>query len=115
MKPTIWFCETWVQEFWIFYRFDAKDVEKYCAKRGMPDIDLKQEGGVRFRVDGSGPIVLWVSKLKKKGELIEILAHEAVHAAHVCLSRRGVVADFTNDEPVTYLTQRLVRKALDAG
>ena len=33
------------------------------------------------------------------------VAHESSHIAHMVLEQRGVIADFINDEPVTYLIE----------
>lgn len=33
------------------------------------------------------------------------ITHEAIHAAHFIARERGIVADFSNDEPITYLAE----------
>lgn len=38
------------------------------------------------------------------------IAHESLHAANVILDSRGVVSDFNNDEPVTYLLEWIINQ-----
>lgn len=110
-----WFCETWVQEFWIFHGVPADAANKKVRSLGWPDPEIGltgKEGTTRFRIDGGGPIIIWTKPLSNKVEQIEVLVHECVHAANITLSRRGWTPDLNNDEPQTYLVQRLVAKAL---
>jgi hypothetical protein len=42
------------------------------------------------------------------------IAHEAVHIAHFILNARGVVSDFENDEPITYLVEWITERVYEA-
>jgi len=41
---------------------------------------------------------------------IGMIAHEAVHAAHIIFQSKGCTCDFENDEPLCYLVQWIVEE-----
>lgn len=93
--------------------FTKQESSKWCAKWGFDVSDVKlQQGRTFWRLDGSGPIIIWTDPSKNMINRMAILAHECIHAAHVCLQRAGVVPSFDNDEPTAYLVTVLMRKAL---
>lgn len=68
----------------------------------------------------NGKCIEWSNK---EGQIIKIwtkrktdlgsLMHECIHAAVWTLQNRGVLADWDNDEPLTYLAQEIFEAAID--
>lgn len=108
-----WYCEVWITWFWILESCPVDYAQSFLKRNDIHYVDLNYEGKTIFKLDGEGPIVIWTRPLKTEADRYSILAHECVHAAHVCLSRKGVKSDFDNDEPVTYLVQQLIKQALE--
>lgn len=109
-----WYCETWQQWFWLLESCPRKTAHKYLVGKKLPEdqLNFSHSGKTIWHRGGVGPIIVWTSPQKSLAARCAILAHECVHAAHICLDRAGVRPDFENDEAVTYLVTVLVRRAL---
>lgn len=115
MKPHYYFCETFTENFWFFLGWKTDDVEWYMKRFFTFDtLNLNGDGKtVEFQNDkGRRVIIIWTRWNKKEKKIYSVLAHECVHAAHMCLSKKGVKPDFENDEVVAYMVQSLMRKAI---
>lgn len=112
MTPRFYYCSTWRENFWFYLGWKPNAVEKNLATLFSFD-SLNLGGNGRTlecqNSEGKRVIAIWI---KSKGD-IPTLAHECVHAAHFCLSHKGVKTTKSNDEPLAYLTEALVRAALE--
>lgn len=112
-KPKHYFCETWQQSFWLMVGWKPDEAQKWLKKMGWDTGSPFHCGKTIFDTDGVGPIIIWTNDNLQKGRREAVLAHECLHAAHICLDRVGVKADFRNDEAEAYLMTNLIRQALE--
>lgn len=114
-KPKYYFDETWMENFWFFLGWKPKDCERYLQKHwNFETLCLNGSGKTIEFVNekGKAAIVIWTDKKPIDPMSISVLAHECVHAVHMALNRRGVKADFDNDEVEAYLVAKLMREAM---
>lgn len=77
------------------------------------EFNFNKNGMVIFKTSGKGPIIIWTKMGKKDKDFLSTYHHEVLHASNVTLMRAGVIADFNNDEPQTYLSSAIFRKGLE--
>lgn len=110
MKPKYYYDECWRMNFWFFLGWKPSDTEKYLKKHWQFDSLNWDRDAKTIHFDdekGKQCIAIWLKDKKN----IPALAHECVHAVHMCLDSRGVKPMFDNDEIEAYLTETLMRKA----
>lgn len=113
LRKVSWICETFQQQFIILEGWPPdRAMEYFKREKYVPNGELKA-GTTVWHTGGNGPILIWTKPTKRLADRCSFLAHEAVHAAHILLNRRGHVADFNNDEVEAYLVQAIVRVALE--
>ena len=113
-RPIHYYDECWMQSFWFMEGWPREVAAKVIERAGMGTSNITwQQGRTMWKLDGTGPIIIWTKPAKTLAARMSILAHECIHAAHICLDRSGVKPCFDNDEPVTYLVTVLMRKALE--
>lgn len=114
-KPIYYYDETWQQGFWLLESTPVEKANKLLKKLKInTTFNGSKSGETVYNLGDEGPIIVWTIPHKDLPRRAAILAHECIHAAHICLKRCGVIADFDNDESVTYLVTVLIRKALSA-
>jgi len=111
MKPKHHYCKTWRANILFFIGWKPEDVAKFCGK-GF-DKDLGGKGGSVWahRRDGINDYYLWTLKKPTNPHTKGVLAHEINHCVSFIFSDRGVVADWINDEPASYLVAELTEVA----
>ena len=93
-------------EFEMMYHDNATRILDEEYKQMQKDVFENDKcGGFTFPLE-CGDIVCCVKEPYKEG----YVAHEILHTTNRILLRRGVVADFDNDEPQTYLDGWLTDK-----
>jgi hypothetical protein len=110
-SPKFYYCSTWKENFWFFLGWSPFNVETNLKKTfDFDNLNLNGAGKtIEFqRDDGKRVIAIWV---RNKSD-IPVLAHECVHAAYFCLAQKGVRTAANNHEPLTYLTEALMKAAL---
>lgn len=115
-KPIYYFDATWSMNFWFFMGWTPESTEKYLAGQWQFDsLHFSGKAGQCIEFDngkGKSAIVIWLREKPNSKDYLGILCHECVHAPHFLLRRRGVKADFDNDELEAYLTGHLMRIGL---
>ncbi len=110
-KPKHWHCDTWGENFWFFVGWPFEEFESYVEEHFnylVRDGSIIRNGMyLRLRKGCASVGLIWTAK-----KHMPTLAHECVHAAGACLESKGVIADWKNDEPLTYLVEALMRKAV---
>ena len=116
-KPTWFYDETFMQNFYFFLGWKPKLIENYMNKQGwLVDLGFF-DGKCGYCVELSaaknkGAIIIWTKERPKTPESFSVLAHECLHATNILFESRGVKADFGNDEAQAYMLALLIRKAL---
>lgn len=108
-RPLFYRDETFKANFWIYYGWDPLRVTKHLKiffDEGADSLNLHEglAGKMCHFTNGAMEvIVIWTRHFDPS-----VLAHECVHAATIVLETRGVKS---NDEPLAYLVESLVRNA----
>jgi hypothetical protein len=74
----------------------------------FPDIEIKENIYAHARViyyKGSHTLTTIFNFNANSKITYGIIAHEALHIANMIAEHRGIIPDFQNDEPITYLTE----------
>lgn len=108
-KPGHFYDEVWRQNYYFHVGWSEEMFYSYWSFQARPP--LKDGYCIELNQKNGNGIIIWIRKMPKK-KMIGVLAHECVHAALWCLKARGFVLDYDNDEPLTYLVEAIMRKAL---
>lgn len=114
MKPLHIYDKTFKQNYYVYYGVKFKDfvesVKKMCTSYEPDKEDLHREGKCELLIIKDVKIVLlWT--LRKD---IQVLAHEACHAAYFTLKHRGINITDDSEEIMAYLIERIVRETLNS-
>lgn len=111
MKPKFHYDNCWRANFWFCLGWNQDAFAFYIKKQFDHEISTKPVNGktIEFFDKGNHICVVWTRKKRD----IPSLVHECLHAAIFTLDMRGVKFDVDNHEPLTYLVESLVRKALE--
>lgn len=109
MKPGHFYDEVYRQNYYFCIGWRIDDFNKYW-KFADPH-PLKDGYCCQLTEDRGSGIIIWVRKMPRP-KMMGALSHEVVHAALQCLESRSFVLDYNNQEPLTYLVEAIMRKAL---
>ena len=99
------------RKLWVVVKGSAKDIANTFAEPncgGDCDVDnddIANSDALAFSAQNkdekTNGVVVWLHSPSRTR--IEVIAHEALHAAAMILNECGVKPDFDNDEPLAYL------------
>lgn len=118
MKTRQFYDPCWSANFWLAYPADNASLDAFI-KREFGINEKTSDGDFLGRcveiVDDGEEIGNVIALARWRGTPRDhaILAHEALHAAHNVLSRRGVEFTEHTDETYCYLMDSLVRRCLE--
>lgn len=94
------------QDVVVFYGGGKKEIKKYLLSLGGEfHKTMVADSLARTSMDSGGRIIIHIQENPDKYELINIIAHESLHAATFLYHRIGVKFKFgTSDEAFAYLT-----------
>lgn len=105
MKPLLYKCVTWKQNYVVFIGCTYLNMCKFLSKNYNFKLGYINCAGLcfEFSFKDKDYIGIWVGDKTDFPSLV----HECVHAACITLQHAGVKASFKNDEPLAYLTEEL--------
>jgi len=110
-SPGWFYCKLWRVNFYFFIGWSEKKFSNYCKKHySYINYDLESANGKCLQLN-NGNCVIW-TRYKNRSKIGSDLVHEVIHAALFTLSKRGVQVSGTNAEPLTYLVDLILKKAL---